>query len=215
MCRVGTIHMIAPGCNHVRQSGWQDSAVVTYLSFLIWPCEKCNPNRPFCSKFVIDSSLDDPGQTAPFSDPTGAVTNIPNALAGKCKFCSSYDSDIRHADRIKQTLTRYNMALLSDVAKAEVGVEMEGAFQRAVDEAVLAYGVDGKKGDKALRVLDAEYRNVSDRIGRLCGEKQLAPYQDWYRAPGYGVGGDNSSQGSSAGPSEKSRRKYKNIDQAR
>ncbi|KAI2619238.1 hypothetical protein GGR54DRAFT_603984 [Hypoxylon sp. NC1633] len=198
--------MTAPGCNHARQSGWLDSAVIKYLSFLVMPCEKSNPSRPFCSKLAIDASLDDPAQS---SSSYATTTSLHNALSGKCKFCSTYDSDVGRAEHIKQTLTQYNMALLFDEAKMEVGAEMEAAFQKAVDEAVLAYGPDGKKGDKALRVLDAEYKNATAEIGRLCGERQLAPYQDWYRAPGQGSGEGSSSQVNNAGDWRRSRRKHK------
>ncbi|KAI1342529.1 hypothetical protein F5Y15DRAFT_307872 [Xylariaceae sp. FL0016] len=184
MCRVGTIYMIAPGCHHARQTGWQDSTVIRHLSSLVVPCAKCDPSRPFCSKLSIDTSLDDPSQLPPYGGSSSSSAS--HALAGPCKFCGTYRSDIRRAERIKQTLTQYNMALLTEPSRAQVGAEMDDAFQRAVDEAVYAYGMDGKKSDKALRVLDAEYKGASEKIGRLCGERQLAPYQEWYGAPGYG-----------------------------
>jgi hypothetical protein len=57
---------------------------------------------------------------------------------------------------------------------------VEHAFQHAVDEAVKAYGIDGKARDKALRTLDAEYQKASAEISRICGEKQLAPYRELY-----------------------------------
>jgi len=57
---------------------------------------------------------------------------------------------------------------------------VEDTFQHAVDEAVKAYGIDGKARDKALRTLDAEYQKASAEISRICGEKQLAPYRELY-----------------------------------
>lgn len=72
------------------------------------------------------------------------------------------------------------MALLFDEARLAVKAEMERAFQHAVDEAVTAYGIDGRGWDKALRTLDSEYQKASAEISRLCGEKQLAPYRELY-----------------------------------
>jgi hypothetical protein len=43
-----------------------------------------------------------------------------------------------------------------------------------VDEAVKAYGTEGKKREKALRTLDSEYQKASAEISRICGEKQYA-----------------------------------------
>ncbi|KAJ2985211.1 hypothetical protein NUW58_g5656 [Xylaria curta] len=165
MCRVGTVIMVSPGCNHARQSGWQDSSVGTYLSELITRCSSCKPDQTFCGKLTIDSGLNaqsssstrrSPGVPQPPSlasliQPTPEASRTANTLNGKCKFCTLYESEIRLADHIKQTLTDYNMALLFDEARLAVKAEMERAFQYAVDEAVRAYGIDGKGRDKALR----------------------------------------------------------------
>ncbi|KAI5925332.1 hypothetical protein F4810DRAFT_74411 [Camillea tinctor] len=184
MCRVGTITMAAAGCNHARQSGWQDEAVIGHLGYRIQQCDKKKKKKKqqqqhsdggqadiaagdFCDKLEIDAAL-----------PSGSA--FPPALHGLCKFCASYESDIRLADQIKQTLTAYNMALLSDDARAEVAVEMDRLFQAAVDEAVTVYGPQGKKPETALRVLHREYQRASAEVSRLCGERQLAPYQGWY-----------------------------------
>ncbi|KAI1352223.1 hypothetical protein F5Y01DRAFT_96330 [Xylaria sp. FL0043] len=193
MCRVGTVIMTYPGCNHARQSGWQDAAVVTHLSHLITRCSSCKPDQAFCGKLTIDNGFNPPSSSstrrsrevpqlpslASLIQPTpGAAPK--NSLDGKCKFCTYYESEIRLADRIKQTLTDYNMALLQDEARVAVRAEMERAFQHAVDEAVVAYGIDGKGRDKALRTLDSEYQKASAEISRRCGEQQLAPYRDLY-----------------------------------
>ncbi|KAI1425295.1 hypothetical protein F5Y12DRAFT_379109 [Xylaria sp. FL1777] len=193
MCRVGTIIMTCPGCNHARQSGWQDSAVGTHLSDLITRCSSCKPGQTFCGKLIIDNGSH--GQSSSSSGRSRGVPQLPslasiiqpthgatakNALDGKCKFCTLYESEIRLADRIKQTLTDYNMALLLDEARVAIKAEMERAFQHAVDEAVKAYGIDGKGRDKALRKLDSEYQKASAEISRICGEQQLAPYRELY-----------------------------------
>ncbi|TGJ80988.1 hypothetical protein E0Z10_g7774 [Xylaria hypoxylon] len=168
MCRVGTVIMTSPGCNHARQSGWQDIAVRTHLSDLITRCSSCKPDQNFCSKLTIDSvnarsssssrrspAVPQPPSLASLIQPTpGAARPAENTLDGKCKFCTSYESEIRLADHIKQTLTDYNMALLLDEARLAVKAEMERAFQHAVDEAVKAYGVEGKGRDKALRTCE-------------------------------------------------------------
>ncbi|KAI0433472.1 hypothetical protein F5Y09DRAFT_74422 [Xylaria sp. FL1042] len=193
MCRVGTVIMAYPGCNHARQSGWQDAAVGTHLSHLITRCSSCKPEQSFCGKLTIDNGFN--AQSSSSTRRSREVPQLPslasliqptlgtapkNTLDGKCKFCTSYESEIRLADRIKQTLTDYNMALLLDEARVAVKAEMERAFQHAVDEAVVAYGIDGKGRDKALRTLDAEYQKASAEISRKCGEQQLAPYRDLY-----------------------------------
>lgn len=49
---------------------------------------------------------------------------------------------------------------------------MERAFQHAVDDAVKAYGIEGKGREKALRTLDSGYQKASAEISRICGEKQ-------------------------------------------
>ncbi|KAI0490108.1 hypothetical protein F4859DRAFT_180166 [Xylaria cf. heliscus] len=195
MCRVGTVIMTSPGCNHARQSGWQDSAVGTYLSDLITRCSSCKPGESFCGKLTIDSGLNaqsgsstrrsgvpQPPSLASLIQPTPSATRPAkdNTLDGKCKFCTSYESEIRLADHIKQTLTDYNMALLFDEARVTIKAQMEHAFQYAVDEAVRAYGIDGKGREKALRTLDSEYQKASAEISRICGEKQLAPYRELY-----------------------------------
>ncbi|KAI0549115.1 hypothetical protein F4679DRAFT_596071 [Xylaria curta] len=196
MCRVGTVIMTSHGCNHARQSGWQDSAVGTYLSDLITRCSSCKSDQSFCGKLTIDSGLNaqsrsstrrrssgvpQPPSLASLIQPTpGAAHSTKNALNGKCKFCTLYESEIRLADHIKQTLTDYNMALLFDEARLTIQAQMEHAFQYAVDEAVRAYGIDGKGRDKALRTLDSEYQKASAEISRICGEKQLAPYRELY-----------------------------------
>ncbi|KAI1128257.1 hypothetical protein F5Y10DRAFT_178446 [Nemania abortiva] len=193
MCRVGAVIMTSPGCNHARQSGWQDSAVGTYLSELITRCSSCKHGQPYCGKLTIDSGLKT--QSSSSTRRSAGVPQLPslasiiqptaarparNTLDGKCKFCTLYESEIRLADQIKQTLTDYNMALLFDEARLAVKAEMEYAFQHAVDEAVRVYGIDGKSRDKALRTLDSEYQKASAEISRLCGERQLAPYRELY-----------------------------------
>ncbi|KAI0415679.1 hypothetical protein F5X98DRAFT_212803 [Xylaria grammica] len=195
MCRVGPVIMNSPGCNHARQSGWQDIAVGTHLSDLITRCSSCKPDQTFCGKLTIDNGLNarsssssrrslgvpQPPSLASLIQPTpGAARPAENTLDGKCKFCATYESEIRLADHIKQTLTDYNMALLFDEARLAVKAEMERAFQHAVDEAVKAYGVEGKGRDKALRTLDSEYQKASAEISRICGERQLAPYRELY-----------------------------------
>ncbi|KAI1816467.1 hypothetical protein GGS20DRAFT_537697 [Poronia punctata] len=195
MCRVGTVIMTSRGCNHARQTGWQDAQVANYLSSLINRCSACESNRPFCGKLAIDKSLDPPSpdssagrfsrgpqplSLASLVQPTPDAGRPPNTLDGKCKFCSLYESEIRLADQIKRTLMDYNMALLLDDARTAIEAQMEQAFQHAVDQAVKAYGIDGKARDKALRTLDAEYQNASGEISRVCGEKQLAPYRELY-----------------------------------
>ncbi|KAI1185793.1 hypothetical protein F5B17DRAFT_406348 [Nemania serpens] len=195
MCRVTTVIMDFPGCNHARQSGWQDSAVATHLSHLITRCSSCKQDQAYCGKLDIDSGVSSqarsstrrssgvpqPLSLASLIQPTpDAARPAQNNLDGKCKFCASYESEIRLADHIKQTLTDYNMALLFDGARITIKAEMERAFQHAVDEAVKAYGIDGKGRDKALRTLDSEYHKASAEISRLCGEKQLAPYRELY-----------------------------------
>ncbi|KAI0967684.1 hypothetical protein F4678DRAFT_445198 [Xylaria arbuscula] len=192
MCRVGTVIMTAPSCNHARQSGWQDIAVGTYLSHLITRCSSCKPDQTFCGKLTIDNR---PGAQSSSSTRRSRGPQLPslasliqptlegppeNTLDGKCKFCTNYESEIHLADRIKQTLIEYNMALLHDETRVAVKAEMERAFQHAVDEAVRAYGIDGKGRDKALRTLDSEYQKASAEISRICGEKQLAPYRELY-----------------------------------
>ncbi|KAI0393526.1 hypothetical protein F5Y17DRAFT_308445 [Xylariaceae sp. FL0594] len=211
MCRVGTVIMASAGCNHARQTGWEDSLVAAHLGgILISRCSECRSDETYCGKqLVIDKSLDD---HAPQSDHPPAAGQVSsrrrsreplslaslvvqpqpttqdkeesqspkNTLDGKCKFCTLYESEIRLADQIKQTLVDYNMALLLDHARVAVGAEMQRAFQHAVDEAVRAYGVDGKAREKALRTLDAGYHKASAEISRLCGEKQLAPYRELY-----------------------------------
>ncbi|KAI0536464.1 hypothetical protein GGR58DRAFT_392024 [Xylaria digitata] len=195
MCRVGTVIMTSLGCNHARQSNWQDNAVATHLSDLITRCSSCKPDQSYCGKLTIDNSLNaqsssssrrsprvpQPPSLASLIQPTQAARPVDNTLDGKCKFCTSYESEIRLADHIKQTLTDYNMALLFDEARFAVKAEMERAFQHAVDEAVKAYGIDGKGRDKALRTLDSEYQKASAEISRICGERQLAPYRELYR----------------------------------
>ncbi|KAI1822419.1 hypothetical protein F4861DRAFT_390474 [Xylaria intraflava] len=196
MCQVGTVIMTSPGCNHARQSGWQDNAVGAYLSDLITRCSSCKPDQTFCGRLTIDNGLNSKFN-APTSrssraalplslaslvqhNPVLDVNHQANVLNGKCKFCTSYESEIRLADHIKQTLMDYNMALLFDEARLAIKVEMEHAFQHAVDEAVRAYGIDGKAREKALRTLDSGYQKASAEISRICGEKQLAPYRDLY-----------------------------------
>ncbi|KAI0444797.1 hypothetical protein F4803DRAFT_229004 [Xylaria telfairii] len=193
MCRVGTVIMNSPGCNHARQNGWQDSAVGTHLSDLITRCSSCKPDQSFCGKLTIDSGLNShssssarrsgvpqPPSLASLIQPTPGAAPTKKTLDSKCKFCTLYESEIRLADHIKQTLTDYNMALLFDEARLTVKAQMEHAFQYAVDEAVRAYGIDGKGRDKALRTLDSEYQKASAEISRICGEKQLAPYRELY-----------------------------------
>ncbi|KAI0109488.1 hypothetical protein GGR51DRAFT_511574 [Nemania sp. FL0031] len=195
MCRVSTVVMVSPSCNHARQSGWQDSAVVTHLSELITRCSSCKHGQAFCGKLIIDSGPKTHSSSssrrsagvpqlpslASIIQPTlGAARTTRNALEGKCKFCATYESEIRLADQIKQTLTDYNMALLFEEARLAVMAEMERAFQHAVDEAVRVYGIDGKSRDKALRTLDSEYQKASAEISRICGERQLAPYRELY-----------------------------------
>ncbi|KAH8156111.1 hypothetical protein CIB48_g12136 [Xylaria polymorpha] len=217
MCRVGTVIMNSPGCNHARQSGWQDSAVGTHLSDLITRCSSCKPDQSFCGKLTIDSGLNShssssarrsgvpqPPSLASLIQPTPGAAPTKKTLDSKCKFCTLYESEIRLADHIKQTLTDYNMALLFDEARLAVKAQskirlrivsqnyassqpaklyllhLENAFQYAVDEAVRAYGIDGKGRDKALRTLDSEYQKASAEISRICGEKQLAPYRELY-----------------------------------
>ncbi|KAI1170760.1 hypothetical protein F4777DRAFT_94927 [Nemania sp. FL0916] len=196
MCRVGTVLMTSPGCNHARQSGWQDSAVVEHLSHLITPCSSGKKSQKFCSKLSIDNGssrhssssarrsgggVPPPPSLASLMQPTSEMGHpAENSLDGKCKFCASYESEIRLADHIKQTLSDYNMALLFDEARLVIQAEMERAFQHAVDEAVKAYGIDGKGRDKALRTLDSEYQKASAEISRMCGERQLAPYRELY-----------------------------------
>ncbi|KAI1494390.1 hypothetical protein F5X96DRAFT_589591 [Biscogniauxia mediterranea] len=202
MCRVGVITMAAAGCNHARQSGWQDEAVIAHLGYRIQQCDKKKKKQKqqqqpqsdgeqvdlaagdFCDKLEIDAAL-----------PSGSA--FPPALHGLCKFCASYESDIRLADQIKQTLMAYNMALLSDEARAEVVAEMDRLFQAAVDEAVTVYGPQGKKPETALRVLHREYQRASAEVSRLCGERQLAPYQGWY--PGTVTSGSAGGGGAAGG----------------
>ncbi|KAI1360915.1 hypothetical protein F5Y08DRAFT_35974 [Xylaria arbuscula] len=192
MCRVGTVIMASPGCNHPRQNGWQDAAVGRYLSDLITKCSSCKHDQTFCGKLTIDSAstaqsnsstrrsrVPPPPSLASLIQPTPG-SPAKNTLDGKCKFCTTYESEIRLADHIKQTLRDYNMALLLDDARIAVQAEMERAFQHAVDEAVKAYGIDGKGRDKALRTLDSEYQKASAEISRICGEQQLAPYRELY-----------------------------------
>jgi hypothetical protein len=128
MCRVGTVIMASAGCNHARQSGWQDSAVAAHLGGLIARCSSCKPGQTFCGKLKIDSSLNSQSGSSTARSPKSSLppslaslvqsapdTDRPaNTLDGKCKFCASYESEIRLADQIKQTLTDYNMALLLD-----------------------------------------------------------------------------------------------------
>ncbi|KAI0404994.1 hypothetical protein F4802DRAFT_209558 [Xylaria palmicola] len=195
MCRVSTVIMNSPGCNHARQNGWQDDAVGTHLSHLITRCSSCKADQSYCGKLTIHGGLNtqsssstrrapgvpQPPSLASLIQPTpGVARPAQNTLNGKCKFCASYETEIRLADQIKQTLTDYNMALLFDEARLTVKAEMERAFQFAVDEAVRAYGIDGKGRDKALRTLDAEYQKASAEISRICGERQLAPYRELY-----------------------------------
>ncbi|KAI3332293.1 hypothetical protein HD806DRAFT_188644 [Xylariaceae sp. AK1471] len=194
MCRVGTVIMTSAGCNHARQSGWQDSAVATHLSGLITRCSSCKPGQTFCGKLTIDSGLNGqsssltsrsprgplPPSLASLVQPTPDAGRPANTLDGKCKFCASYESEIRLADHIKQTLTDYNMALLFDETRLAIKDEMERAFQHAVDEAVKAYGIEGKGREKALRALDSGYQKASADISKICGEKQLAPYRELY-----------------------------------
>ncbi|KAI0205034.1 hypothetical protein F4808DRAFT_413091 [Astrocystis sublimbata] len=185
MCRVGTVIMASPGCNHTRQTGWQDSAVATHLSHAITRCSSCKPDQYYCGKLSIDSGSSSrrskPASVASLIQPTpSADYSAQNALDGKCKFCTLYESEIRLADHIKQTLTDYNMALLFDEARIAVKAQMEHAFQYAVDEAVRVFGIDGKSRDKALRTLDAEYQKASAETSRICGERQLAPYRELY-----------------------------------
>ncbi|KAI8630568.1 hypothetical protein F5Y19DRAFT_50385 [Xylariaceae sp. FL1651] len=191
MCRVGTVIMTSSGCNHARQSGWQDSAVGTHLSEHITRCSSCQADQSFCGKLTIDGGLDiqsgsSPRRHSAAPQPPSPAQSAPDSgrsagtLDGKCKFCTLYESEIRLADQIKQTLTDYNMALLSDEARVQIKAEMERVFQHAVDEAVKAYGINGKGRDKALRTLDSEYQKASAEISRICGERQLAPYQQLY-----------------------------------
>ncbi len=141
MCRVGTVIMTSPGCNHARQSGWQDVAVGTYLNDLITRCSSCKPDQTFCGKLTINSGSNPqsssstrrlPGVPQPLSlasliQPTPRAP-AENTLDGKCKFCTSYESEIRLADHIKQTLTDYNMALLHDEARVAVKAQSETWF---------------------------------------------------------------------------------------
>ncbi|KAI1435066.1 hypothetical protein GGR50DRAFT_353546 [Xylaria sp. CBS 124048] len=195
MCQVGTVIMTAPRCNHERQSGWQDEAVGTYLRGLITRCSSCKPDQTFCGQLTITngrpSKSNSPSSRSqrmvlPMSLASLVQYTPPeadyreNALHGKCKFCAVYDSEIRLADQIKQTLMDYNMALLFDDARIAIQAEMERAFQHAVDEAVRVYGIEGKAREKALRILDSGYQKASAEISRICGEKQLAPYRELY-----------------------------------
>ncbi|KAI0484951.1 hypothetical protein GGR56DRAFT_680902 [Xylariaceae sp. FL0804] len=185
--------MAAPGCNHARQAGWRDGDVLRELASLVVPCRGAGGGAAFCRKLVVDRSLDD----GVLGDDDNGIVAAPtqNTLAGRCKFCSTYRTDIRRADPIKQALTQYNMALLSAEGRATAGAHMEAAFQRAVDEAALAYGPDpdadgsGRRADVALRVLDDGFRRAGAEVGALCGEKQLAPYQEWYGGGYRGPGG--------------------------
>ncbi|KAK5633145.1 hypothetical protein RRF57_008859 [Xylaria bambusicola] len=175
------------------RNGWQDAAVARHLSDLITRCSSCKPDQAFCGKLTIDNAsntqsssstrrsrgVPPPPSLASLIQPTPG-SPAKNTLDGKCKFCTSYESEIQLADHIKQTLRDYNMALLFDDARIAVQAEMERAFQRAVDEAVKAYGIDGKGRDKALRKLDSEYQKASAEISRICGEQQLAPYRELY-----------------------------------
>lgn len=127
-----------PGCNHARQSGWQDSAVATHLSHLITRCSSCKQDQAYCGKLDIDSGVSSqarsstrrssgvpqPLSLASLIQPTpDAARPAQNNLDGKCKFCASYESEIRLADHIKQTLTDYNMALLFDGARITIKAE--------------------------------------------------------------------------------------------
>lgn len=138
MCRVSTVIMTFPGCNHARQSGWQDSAVATHLSDLITRCSSCKHDQSFCGKLSIDSGpnsqarsstrrssgVSQPLSLASLIQPTPDTARpAKNTLDGKCKFCASYESEIRLADHIKQTLTDYNMALLFDEARVAIKAE--------------------------------------------------------------------------------------------
>lgn len=138
MCRVGTVIMTSPGCNHARQNEWQDNAVGTHLSDLITRCSSCKPDQSFCGKLTIDSGLNarsgssarrssgvpQPPSLASLIQPTPGASPLPkNTLDGKCKFCTSYESEIHLADHIKRTLTDYNMALLFDEARLAVKAE--------------------------------------------------------------------------------------------
>ncbi|KAI1324993.1 hypothetical protein F5Y16DRAFT_282898 [Xylariaceae sp. FL0255] len=178
MCRVGSILMTAPGCNHLRQSGWRDSAVGTHLGALITRCTSCKANQAFCGKLTIDKSLDPSGRST--SGRTSSTGHPLGSLYDRCKFCTSYESEICLADSIKQSLVDYNMALLTDDVRDYVQNEMDRTFQRAVDQAVKVFGPDGRSRDKALRTLDAEYQKASEEISRICGERQLAPYRELY-----------------------------------
>lgn len=136
MCRVGTVIMVSPGCNHARQSGWQDAAVASYLSDLITKCSSCKPDQTFCGKLTIDNAsttqsssstrrsrgVPPPPSLASLMQPTPS-SSAKNTLDGKCKFCTLYESEIRLADHIKQTLRDYNMALLLDDARIAVQAE--------------------------------------------------------------------------------------------
>lgn len=127
MCRAGTVFMTSAGCNHARQSGWQDDAVTKSLSGLITRCSSHTSRQTFCGKLTIDSagSGSSPkrsrrgGQLPPslaslvLSPDDEAVAGV-NTLDGKCKFCTLYESEIRMAEQIKRTLMDYNMALLLD-----------------------------------------------------------------------------------------------------
>jgi hypothetical protein len=127
-----------PGCNHARQSGWQDSAVGEHLSHLITRCSSCKRDRAFCSKLSIENGFNtrtnsssrrsggvpQPPSLASLIQPTPDVAHqAGNSLDGKCKFCALYESEIRLADHIKQTLLDYNMALLFDEARLTIKAE--------------------------------------------------------------------------------------------
>ncbi|KAI1268761.1 hypothetical protein F5Y18DRAFT_422987 [Xylariaceae sp. FL1019] len=189
MCRVGAILMT--GCNHVRQTGWEDAAVATHLSALITRCSSCENDQSFCGTLSIDKNGDaqprgSGRRTSSARHRSSSVQSLSDSnrplgsLDDKCKFCACYESEICLADHIKQSLMDYNMALLSDDARIFVQAEMDRAFQRAVDIAVRAYGPDGRSKDKAFRTLDSEYQKASAEISRMCGERQLAPYRELY-----------------------------------
>jgi hypothetical protein len=142
MCRVGTVLMASRGCGHARQSGWQDSAVGTHLSSLINRCSSCKPGQTYCGKLTIDSGLDtrsgfptNRSKTGPQLPSLASLIQFtpdsgPPAytLDGKCKFCTTYESEIRLADQIKETLVEYNMALLSNEARVAIKWESKTCF---------------------------------------------------------------------------------------
>jgi len=142
MCRVGTVVMTSPGCNHARQNGWQDSQVGMHLSSLLTRCSECKSGKAFCGKLSIDKSLDSqsgsstgrfsrgaqPLSLASLVQPTPDAGHSASTLDGKCKFCTLYESEIRLADQIKRTLVDYNMALLPDEARVMIEAQSKGTL---------------------------------------------------------------------------------------